>query len=126
MPTEILNQVLGIILPALATLLATWFAVLGNKMKNTYEQRINTQVKQDVVNATVQYVQQVYVALEGPEKLQKAIEQASAILQEKGIKVSEVELNMLIESSVYGLKQGLTEQPVEYIEAEVLTTEEAE
>jgi len=106
MDQEILNQVLSILLPALATLIAGWFAVLGNKIKVAYEEKINTQIKKQVVQSTVEYVEQVYKAINGDEKLQKAIEQATIILSEKGILISEVELRMLIEAAVYGLKQG--------------------
>ena len=106
---ELLGQVLSIILPALATLIAGWFTVLGTKIKDVYTEKANTETKKEVVAITVAYVQQLYSALDGEAKLQKAIEQASLILAEKGITVSEVELRTLIESAVYGLKQGMTE-----------------
>lgn len=103
---EVLDQVIAILLPAIATLLAGWFAILGNKIKAVYTEKANTQTKKEVVDATVRYVQQVYKALDGAEKLEKAIERSSIILTEKGIPISEAELTMLIESAVYGLKQG--------------------
>ena len=106
MDQEILNQVLSILLPALATLIAGWFAILGNKIKIAYEEKVNTQIKKQMVQLTVEYVEQVYKAMDGEEKLQKAIEQASMVLAEKGILISEVELRMLIEAAVYGLNQG--------------------
>lgn len=109
---DLISQVLNIILPAAATLLAAWFAVLGNKIKIAYEEKANTEIKQNIVKATVAWVQQLYSALEGPEKLEKAVERASALLSEKGIPISELELEMLIESAVYGLKQGLTDVPI--------------
>ena len=49
MDQEILNQVLSILLPALATLIAGWFAILGNKIKIAYEEKINTQIKKQMV-----------------------------------------------------------------------------
>lgn len=107
---ELLEQFLSILLPAIAALLAAWFGVLGAKIKNSYEKTINTQLKKEVISETVNYVEQVYKTIKGEEKLQKAIEQASIILNEKGIPVSEVELKMLIESAVYGLNQGLTKE----------------
>ena len=108
---EFLEQTLSILLPALATLIAAWFAVLGNKIRVAYEEEINTQIKKNVVKTTVEYVQQVWKDLEGEEKLKKAIEQATLILNEKGIPVSEVELRTLIESAVYGIKQGMLTIP---------------
>ena len=108
MDTAILDQFLSILLPSLATLLAAWFGVLGAKIKASYEEKINTQIKKDVVAETVNYVEQVYKTIKGDEKLNKAVEKASAILNEKGIPISEDELKMLIESAVYGLNQGLS------------------
>ena len=121
---EILDQVIAILLPAVATLLAGWLAVVGNKIKSLYTEKVNTQIKKDVVDATVTYVQQVYKALNGEEKLEKAIDRASVILTEKGIPISEAELTMLIESAVYGLKQGWlydpATEPVEGVAVEAI------
>lgn len=118
---EILNQALGIIVPAAATLLATWFAVLGAQMKAKYNEKINTETKRNIVNMTVEYVQQVYKELNGEEKLQKALEQASTLLMEKGINVSEVELRTLIESAVYGIKSGFNTLEIKALTPEQLT-----
>lgn len=106
---EILTSAIGIVLTALATLLATWFGILGTQLKAKYDQKVNTQVKKDVVDATVAWAQQMFYALDGEEKLSKAMTQASLILTEKGIPVSDVELRTLIESAVYGLKKGFYE-----------------
>ena len=51
-------------------------------------------------------IQQVYNTLKGEEKLDKAITTASELLISKGITITDLELRMLIESAVYGLKQG--------------------
>lgn len=114
---DVLVSAIGIVLTALATLLATWFGVLGSQLKAKYDEKINTQVKKDVVDATVAWAQQVFYALDGEEKLIKAMQQASLILNEKGIPVSDVELRTLIESAVYGLKKGFyeTEQLAEAV-----------
>ena len=108
MNSELLSQILNILLPAIATLLAGWFTVLGTKLKTAYEKKVNTEVKHSIVNATVMWVQQVYNSLSGAEKLEKAVLRASMLLTEKGIDISKEELEMLIESAVYGLKQGFT------------------
>ena len=102
----LLNSFLEIILPALGSLLVVWFGILGTKLKNTYDKKITTETKKEVVQLSVNYVEQVCKTLHGEEKLQKAIEQATLLLNEKGITVSEIELKTLIESAVYGLKQG--------------------
>lgn len=110
---EILNQALSILVPALATAIAGWFAYLGNRLKNAYQEKVNNETAQAVVKDVVQFVEQVYTDLHGKEKLQKAVEQVSTILQSKGIKITETEIMMLIESAVYGLNEGLTNEKQE-------------
>lgn len=106
---SILNECLDIILPAIASVIAILFGVLGAKLKSVYDTKIKTDTAKIVVDDVVKFVQQVYKDLDGPEKLQKALTEASTILNEKGISISDTELDMLIESAVYGLKQGITE-----------------
>ena len=107
MNEETINQIVQILLPILATFLTAVFTYLGNKIRTSQQQKANQQVTEQVIQNVVKYVEQVYVDIKGPEKLQKAIEQASTILQEKGIKITEAEIYMLIESAVYGLNEGL-------------------
>ena len=132
---SILNQCLDVILPAVASVIAILFGVLGARIKQIYNEKAQNETVKVVVDNVVKWVQQVYYELEGPEKLQKALTEASTILNEKGITISETELDMMIESAVYGLKQGITEatlvegktkelpEAVETV-AEVTTTEE--
>ena len=109
--TAIGNQLVDILLPVLATFLTGLFTYIGTKLKSAYEKKVNTETAKAVVEDVVKFVEQVYTDIHGKEKLQKAIEQASIILQNKGISISEAEINMLIESAVYGLNEGLnTEQ----------------
>ena len=51
-------------------------------------------------------VDQIYKDLGGEEKLNKAIEAASDMLNARGIACTELELRMLLESAVYALKGG--------------------
>ena len=95
----IINQVL---IPVLATILTGVFSYIGMRIKSIYEEKVDTEVKKQIVNATVQYVEQVYSKLKGEEKLKKAIETASAWLNDKGIYVSEAELTVLLEAAVNG------------------------
>lgn len=120
---SILNECLDIILPAIASVIAVLFGVLGAKLKSVYDTKIKTDTAKIVVEDVVKFVQQVYKDLDGPEKLQKALTEASTILNEKGISISETELDMLIESAVYGLKQGITETVVEQLPQETITEE---
>lgn len=119
----ILNQCLDILLPAVASVISVLLGVLAAKIKTTYDNKIQDEIVRTIVESVVRWAQQVYEDCDGPEKLQAALQKASDILNEKGITVSESELNMLIESAVYGLKQGVTvETPL--IEATTETTEQ--
>ena len=100
------NQLLDILLPVLATFLTGLFTYIGTRLKKVYEEKVNTETAKNVVEDTVRFVQQVYKDLKGPEKLEKATAQVVEILQSKGISMSEAEINMLIESAVYGLNKG--------------------
>ena len=104
-----LNQCLDIILPAIASVVAVLFGVLGTKIKQIYNEKIQDETVRTVVENVVKWAQQTFEQTQGPEKLQAALEKASTILNEKGITVSDTELNMLIESAVYGLKNGTTD-----------------
>lgn len=90
----------------LAVILTTVFSYIGLEVKRLYKRYADTVEKQEVIQSTVKYVEQVFKTLEGPEKLQKAIDAASAQLTQKGIAVEASELRTLIEAAVHGLKAG--------------------
>lgn len=107
---EILNQFIQILLPILATFLTGLFTYIGNRLKKVYEEKVNNETAKAVVEDAVKFVEQVYTDLDGKSKLQKATEQVSEVLASKGIKISAAEINMLIESAVYGLNEGWFEK----------------
>ena len=123
---DILNQCLDILLPAVASVIAVILGVLATKIKTTYNDKVQDETVRKIVKSVVEWAQQVYQDCEGPEKLQKALEKASAILNEKGITISDEELNMLIESAVYGLKQGITSTETLLVEGTTEETKEQE
>lgn len=83
-----------------------WMAVtavagyIGIVVKNLYTRYINDKTKRDVVRTVVLGVEQIYKDLHGPDKLQQALVSAAAMLNEKGINATELELRMLIEAAV--------------------------
>ena len=97
-----LLEVLGLILTGVVT-------YIGIQVKKVHEKYIDTQVKKDVVDSTVKYVEQVYKDIHGEEKLVKAKEKALEWLKEKGISVSDTELEILIEAAVNAFNKGLKE-----------------
>lgn len=73
---------------------------LGTAIKSCVQKWLNEKTKQDVAKTVVKAVEQIYKDLHGDEKLQKALENASEMLNEKGITVTELELRMLIEGAL--------------------------
>lgn len=84
----------------LYTVLTAIFGYVGIVAKNLYTKYINDKTKQAVVKTVVQGVEQMYKDLRGDEKLDKALEAASEMLEEKGIAISGFELRMLIEAAL--------------------------
>lgn len=109
-----MEQIMEIIMPAVlqlaGTVLMVITGVLGYQVKKLYNKYVDTQTKKDVVNSTVQYVEQVYKDIHGEEKLAKAVERASQILNEQGIIVSVDELETLIEAAVNGFNGGFSQK----------------
>ena len=104
--TTIINQLVDLLLPMLATFLTGLFTYIGTRLKKIYEEKVNNETAKIVVENAVRYVEQVYKDLHGKEKLEKAIEQVSQVLESKGITITDAEIYMLIESAVYGLNEG--------------------
>ena len=98
---ELINQFIDTygmeILTTIITAIAGWLAVV---IKNLVTKYLNDKTKQEIAKIVVTGIEQCYQALDGPAKLQKAIEAATKMLNEKGIKVTEVELRMLLESAL--------------------------
>ena len=103
---DLLNQLVDLLLPILATFLTGLFTYIGTRLKKVYEEKVNNETAKIVVDNAVRYVEQVYKDLHGEEKLEKAMEQVSQVLVSKGISISDAEIYMLIESAVYGLNEG--------------------
>lgn len=88
---------------------------IGITIKNIYAKYVNDKTKKDVVRTCVKAVEQIYADLHGAEKLDKCIESVSAMLGEKGIAITDIEIRMLIEAAVNEFNKKLKneEEPVE-------------
>jgi len=94
---QFVNQYGTQILYAILVAVAGW---LGTQFKAIYLKYINDKTKKSVAQTVVKATEQLYHNLGGEEKLQKATESISAMLAEKGITVTDLEIRMLIESAV--------------------------
>lgn len=93
-------------LPIIGSIVTAVLGWVGLQIKALYERYVNTKEKQAVCRTVVAAVDQIYKDLGGEEKLNKAIEAASDMLNARGIACTELELRMLLESAVYALKGG--------------------
>jgi hypothetical protein len=111
----------------LYTVLTAVASYLGLWVKSLYTKYINDKTKQDVVKTCVKAVEQLYKDLHGEEKYQEVVEASVAMLNEKGITITELELKMLIESAVGEFNKVFKDPdvlaPIDY-EGEQMTLEE--
>ena len=95
------------VLPLLAAALTALAGFVGTQIKNLYRRWVDDKTKEAVVRTCVKAVEQLYRDLGCPEKLKRAKAGIRQMLEEKGIFISELEMEMLIESVVAEFNQSL-------------------
>ena len=88
---------------------------VGLKIKSIYEKYIADKVKKEVVESTCKYVEQLYKELNGAEKLQKAKESIVDLLNQKGLTITDLEMDVLIEATVNSFKHSLKPETAETV-----------
>ena len=88
---------------ALVTIVSAVFAFIGAQLKKKYQEKIDTEEKRHAVETCVNAAEMVYKDLKGNEKLAKVKENIVEWLNLKGISISEIELDMMIEAAVTNL-----------------------
>lgn len=84
----------------LYTVLTTVISYTGLRLKKLSEEFLNDKTKKEIVKTVCEAVNQLYYNLTGDEKLNKTMENTKQILTDRGIKTTDLELRMLIESTV--------------------------
>lgn len=84
---------------------------IGVKIKDAYVKYVDTKTKKEIVEATVKYVEQLCKTsgLCSTDKKEAAKTKSLEWLNEKGIKISDTELEILIEAAVNGFNNGIKE-----------------
>ena len=90
----------------LGTLLVAIFGFLGVQAKKLYKNFVDDKTKESVVKSVVKAMEQIYRDLDGRERYQKAKESIVEMLNSKGVKITESEMNILIEASVSEFNMG--------------------
>lgn len=94
---EFINTYGTTILYAIITTIAGY---IGIAVKKIYQKYVDDKIKKDVAKTVVQAVEQIFKDLHGEDKLNVAMENASEMLELKGIIITELELRMLLEAAV--------------------------
>ena len=94
---DFFNQYGATILYIILMAIISYIGLIVKKIiKKNYEDK----VKKEVVQVVVVAIEQLYSELSGEEKLKKAIENATEMLEVRNIFINDLELRMIIESSV--------------------------
>ena len=85
------------------------FGFIGACVKRVYDRWATDQAKKAVAETVVKAVEQMYKDLHGDDKKQKAIEGITQMLENKGITISPLEVEMLLEAAVAEFNAKRTE-----------------
>lgn len=103
---ELMIELQPIIMNAAVVILTAIGSYVGLRVKTFIKEKTDTETKKKVVETTCKYVEQLYFDLEGEAKLKKAKESILEQLNEKGVTITELELDVLIEATVNGFKSA--------------------
>ena len=73
---------------------------IGKKLLDFFEEKYDIHIKKETVETCVKAVEQLYHDLQGPEKLERCKTNVIQMLAQKGIEITELELDMFIEAAV--------------------------
>lgn len=81
----------------LYTILSAVLTAIGAWIGKMYKEKCNDDTKRKVVKTCCKAVKQLYHDLNGAEKYDKAVESIVAMLEDKNITITDLEIKMLIE-----------------------------
>lgn len=99
---QLLDSIQVALMPLLGTIITGVITFVGVKVNEYLKTKLNTQTKKDVAKSTVKYIEQVYKDIHGQEKFEKAKDKLIEQLNLQGIKITEEEIDFLIEAAVNG------------------------
>lgn len=102
-----LKDILSTCFQALIPILLSAVTYIGYVVKKKIDDTLDTKQKRDIVDSVVRFVEQTMKDYDSIDKKTTAINKATAWLTAKGINVSETELEVLIESAVHAINEGV-------------------
>lgn len=98
------------------TVVTAILGFVGIAIKTLLERFVNDKRKQKIVETCVKAAEQIYKELKGKEKLEKVKENIAAMLNENGLTISELEMDMLIEAAVAEMNKQINKESEYYVE----------
>lgn len=102
-----------VIFPLISTLLIGLTTIFLTVIKNKINSFVDTKEKKEVVKSVVESVEYLYTKLDihnkSKEKLNLAKDNITSLLNEKGINISDAEMNVLINSTLHAMEQSTKE-----------------
>ena len=112
MNQELFNALLPYFISALGTVLTAVAAWLGKQLGDYVNSQKESKLIRSIISETVKYVRQVGQNLEAQEKFDLAKRKATEWANSKGLAISEIELEILIESFVGEFKHEYEKESV--------------
>ena len=103
-----MEQLLNVLTPHLVEIALLVLSGLGAYLSNKLKRYFNIKEVERIIKATVSYVEEMGhqdLTLQGRDKYNLALEKSSQWLNDKGLKVNEIELNTLILAFVNELRE---------------------
>lgn len=95
-----MNLICENLVKIMGTIITGVLGYIGLKLKNMCQDYIQLKIKKEVVEKTVMYVEQVGKNLTCDQKKKMVLDKSLEWLNEKKVRVSDTELEILIESAV--------------------------
>lgn len=102
MLNELINQICNNILQIILVLVFSYVGLAYNKLTTRY---VNSETKSIVVKDCVKCVEQIYKDLHGDDKKAECENIIVQLLYEKGITITQTELDVMIEAAVQELNK---------------------
>ena len=102
MLNELINQICNNVLQ---TILVLVFSYVGLAIKNLNKKYVNSETKSIIVRDCVKCVEQIYTDLHGDDKKAECENKIVQLLYEKGITITQTELDVMIEAAVQELNK---------------------
>lgn len=101
--------ILSMVITAAVTGLGTALGLFVKKLyKKTIGNKIEVETIKEIAGLVVKYTEQVWTNIHGSEKLDKALEAFSEMLNQKGITISDLEMRVYLESALAGFNNAFT------------------